>query len=367
MDHGGETQLSVALLGAGLFATHAHAPVLLRLRDVFDTKAVWSRRREPAEELAKKLGCDAFFGESDLDALIDRSDIDAFMVALPLDVQPKLVPRLLRAGKHVLSEKPIAPTVDAARQLLREYDAVRKQQHPSPPVWSIAENFRYETGIRRAASLVRSGEVGDVVAVSLTVKNPFPSDNPYVSAAWRSDPSWYGGFFVDAFVHAAAGLRCIIPGDIRQVSAVTSHRADHLPPPDTLVGHVTWTDGIVGSVTASYACNTFRYEFEIIGRKGTVLLRRTGSYSCKQNLRAARPGYNLVVARGSGRSATIKEEFLPFDGLDNEFMAFAAACGRGNGKWGRHENTPQEALRDLELVEALLDSGRQNGAIINMM
>lgn len=342
--------LRVALLGAGLFATNSHAPVLLKHRNIFDTKAVWSRRKESASKLAEKLECAGFGGDEDLDNLIQRSDIDAFIVALPLDVQPDLVIRLLKAGKHVLSEKPIAPTVEKAKQVLTEYEQIQ-QNHPNL-IWSIAENFRYEPGIQKAAELVQSGAIGDVMLLNLIVKNPFRPDNQYLNTAWRKEPSWYGGLFMDAFIHAAAGVRAIVPGDIQQVSAVTSHRADHLPGPDTLAGHLTWRNGVQGTISASYASDTFKYEFEVTGRQGTVLLQRS----------TTQPGYNLIVTKGMGKATEVTEEFLKFQGLDNEFLAFAGACQHQ----AVDKNVPTEALRDVELVEALLKSGKQGGALLKL-
>lgn len=345
-----KTPLRVAMLGAGLFATNSHAPVLLNNKDVFETKAVWSRTKASAAALATKLECVAVSGEEDLESLLARNDIDAFIVALPLDVQPDLVIRLLKAGKHVLSEKPIAPTVEKAKQVLTEFEALQRD-HPSL-IWSVAENFRYEAGVQKAAELVQSGAIGDVLLMNLVVRNPFRPDNPYLNTAWRQNPTWNGGLFMDAFIHAAAGVRAIIPGAIQHVSAVTSHRAEHLPGPDTLAGHVTWQSGVQGTISASYASDTFKYEFEITGRQGTVLLQRSTS----------QPGYNLIVTKGMGKATKSTEEFLSFEGLNNEFLAFAAAC-RGQGS---DKNTPLEALGDVELVEALLHSGVEGGAIVKL-
>jgi predicted dehydrogenase len=104
--------------------------------------------------------------------------------------------------------------------------------------------------------------------------------------------------------------------------------------------------------------DTFLYEFEITGRQGTVLLHRSTS----------QPGYNLVVTKGMGANAkTVTNEFFQFQGLRNEFLAFAAACrGRGD-RAADAKNTPEEALQDLELVEALLEAGKQGGAVVNLL
>lgn len=334
-------------------ATGSHAPILKRNSDTFIVKAVWSRSIKSAQQLAITLDCAAFSGEDELEALIndERNDIDAFIVALPLDVQPNVVIRLLKAGKHVLSEKPIGPTVEVAKQLIAEYNTLNIEKNNI--IWSVAENFRYEQGIRKAAQLVKENEIGDIIMMNLTVKNPFQRDNPYLNTEWRNKPSWYGGFFVDAFVHAVAGVRSIIPYDVERVSAITSHRADYLPAPDTMVATVKWKNDIMGSISASYAADTFKYEFEVTGKGGTLVLQRS----------TTRAGYNLIITKGLGKSRTVQEEFFHFDGLDQEFLAFARSCTGGDR---RDDNTPTEALKDLEFVEALLKSGKQNGSIVTL-
>lgn len=67
-----------------------------------------------------------------------------------------MIRKALSAGKHVLSEKPVAKDVATARSLL-EYRAAL----PSPPVWAVAENFRFQQGLQYAAAKV--AEVGGKV------------------------------------------------------------------------------------------------------------------------------------------------------------------------------------------------------------
>jgi predicted dehydrogenase len=198
-------------------------------------------------------------------------------------------------------------------------------------------------------------KVGKVIMVNLTVKNLFPHNNPSLNTAWQKEPSSYGGLFVDAFIHAAGSLHSIVPGDVWQVLAITSHIAKHLPLPDTLVSHVLWASNVAGSISVSYACDTFKYKFEVTGSKGTILLRCSTS----------RPGYDLIITKGMRSLEIVEGEFCEYKGLDNEFLAFAMSCKGGLG-CDRDENTPIEALKDLELVEALLESGRQCGVIITL-
>ena len=128
---------------------------------------------------------------------------------------------------------------------------------------------------------------------------------------------------------------------------MTSHRTDHLTGPDTMVGHMTWDSGLQGTVSASNASDTFKYEFEITGLGGTVLLQRSTS----------QPGYNLSAATGLGKAMEATNKFFGFEGLENEFLAFAEACRGGSPD----KNSPVEALSDIRLVEGLLESGKQGG------
>lgn len=126
-------------------------------------KAVYSRSRQSAETLAAAskdpASVSVYFdspaaeGRS-LDDLLRRDDVAAVVVALPILSQPGVVEKALRAGKHVLSEKPIAGDVAGAEALLALYEGLGDGK----PIWAVAENFRYMESLRYAAE--RVGEIG---------------------------------------------------------------------------------------------------------------------------------------------------------------------------------------------------------------
>jgi predicted dehydrogenase len=179
--------------------------------------------------------------------------------------------------------------------------------------------------------------------MSLNVRAPFLPDNKYLNTPWRNKPSWYGGLFIDAFVHATAMLRFIL-GPAQTVSAITSSQADYIPSVDTMAAHMTWENGVQGAVSVTYACTKMKFELEVVGTNGTLNLSR----------REDGPGYRLTVDTNDG---TRTDEDFEFGGLDGEFLAFAAAAKQQ----AKDRNTPLEALLDLALVEACLLSGQNNG------
>lgn len=105
------TQLRFGLVGTGHWARVAHARALVSTPGVALT-AVWGRNQEAAAALAADFGATAM---PDFDAFLAETDAVAFSV--PPDVQNQLAIRAAAAGRHLLLEKPVALSADAADTL----------------------------------------------------------------------------------------------------------------------------------------------------------------------------------------------------------------------------------------------------------
>src|SRR6476661_1654065 len=92
---------------------------------------------------------------SDASELIDDPQIDAVIIATPISSHFELAMQALRAGKHVLVEKPLAARSDHARQLVEEA-AARKL------VLLVDHTFVYTDAVRKIRELIASGELGDI-------------------------------------------------------------------------------------------------------------------------------------------------------------------------------------------------------------
>lgn len=120
-------------------------------------KAVYSRSLKSAKTItAGSATVDLYSDDSgsgkSLADLLARSDIHAVIIALPIKNQPDYVRKALLAGKHVLSEKPIAENVKDAKELLKWY---RSEIDTKKVTWGVAENFRYLASHDHAAEAVR--------------------------------------------------------------------------------------------------------------------------------------------------------------------------------------------------------------------
>jgi saccharopine dehydrogenase-like NADP-dependent oxidoreductase len=134
--------VNAALLGSGLFATGAYLPSLKEVAGL-NVSTVWSRSEESARKLegkAAELGLKApavKFGDDGLRSVLGDKSIEAVILVLPITVQPDMIRRAWRAGKHVLSEKPLGRDVAEGKALIREYE---NEWKPNGLIWRVAES-----------------------------------------------------------------------------------------------------------------------------------------------------------------------------------------------------------------------------------
>lgn len=321
--------IRLALAGAGLFARDAHLPAIKSLGDTFEIVAVYSYRKSSAAGLLEALPNPVELYDN-LETMLRRDDIEAVDVMLPIDIMPSAVEQVLDAGKHVVSEKPIAADVATGRRLLARYAA-----HPQQ-VWMVAENWRYEPAYRQAAEIIRSGEIGQPFLVTMSLRIDMSPRNKYYHTEWRRTGTWQGGFLMDGGVHHIAGLRQMI-GEIAEVSAITALQRPDLPPVDTMSAALRFENGTIGCYNVTYAAGSpWPGVVRVVGEKGALAL-------------IERERIQITVGE------TTREIIVPPVGsVGEELAAFAASIRDGVP----HANSPREALQDVAVLEAMLHSAQ---------
>jgi len=99
-------KIRIALIGAGAFAKGMHLPNLVELKSEFVLRAVVSRTGHNAAATAKRF--DADYCTTDYKEVLADKDIDAVIITTRHDKHGSMALEALRAGKHVLLEKPLA-------------------------------------------------------------------------------------------------------------------------------------------------------------------------------------------------------------------------------------------------------------------
>jgi predicted dehydrogenase len=183
---------------------HVHAPAyaavlagLERADFVGLTDADADRGREAAERFGVRYFDDA-------DSLL--GSVDAVVICSENKNHARDAIPALRAGVHVLCEKPISTTVDDARAIISASEASGSQFRTAFPV-------RYLPSIVRAKEIVWEGSLGRILAVNGTNHGQIPG-------GWFLDPGLAGGGAVmDHTVHLADVLRWMLDVEVRSVYA----------------------------------------------------------------------------------------------------------------------------------------------------
>ena len=106
----------LGVIGAGSFARAVHFPHLRRMADKFAVVGVATRSGLSAAVAAKEIGAET--ATADYRALLERSDVDAVLIATRHDQHARLATEALEAGKAVFLEKPLAMTAEELEPLL---------------------------------------------------------------------------------------------------------------------------------------------------------------------------------------------------------------------------------------------------------
>ncbi|GMH39383.1 hypothetical protein BSKO_07281 [Bryopsis sp. KO-2023] len=365
-DQSGSTMggVRLALLGAGIFASDVYVPLLKNHSDEVTLAAVWSRSEKSVQGILPSIqefapDVKARWGEGGLDELLADPEIDGVILVLAVQSMIQMITKCLKNGKHVLEEKPVAVSVD---QALPAITAHRKESSAS---WNLAENFRFETAFLEGAKLVK--EIGKVIKLEVAADIPAnSSNNKYLKTAWRHDSEGCpGGFLLDSGVHLFAGYRMLAHaggcGEPVTASCLTNQVDPSMPKPDVVIGWVQFEDGTPGSIAFTYSAGVMKTTYRVVGTEGTVEIVRSG-------FGKPFPGYSLCVKK-KGESELFTQD-LPFVGLETELKEFVRtieAHKKGNKDFqltddGAKRLMPEEGLRDLAIIEALLKSSQSGGA-----
>jgi predicted dehydrogenase len=176
--------IRVALIGYGYAGRTFHAP-LVRATPGLELVTVGSSR--PDRVTADLPGVDVV--PSPLE-LFTSSSIDLIVIATPPDSHASLAAAALRAGKHVVVDKPIASTLEEARGLVSLAESTQR-------VLAVFQSRRWDGDFLALADLLSRGVLGDVTHVESHVDRY----RPHVRDRWREQPGAGAGLWLDLGPH----------------------------------------------------------------------------------------------------------------------------------------------------------------------
>jgi UDP-N-acetyl-2-amino-2-deoxyglucuronate dehydrogenase len=258
---GGE--FKVGLVGCGRISKN-HFDALRKI-DGLTVSAVCDIVPERAQTAGGQEGVPAF---TSYDELLQRAECDIVSVCTPSGLHAAQGALAARAGKHVITEKPMAITLGQADDLVKACDDagvflfVVKQNRLNPPIQLL----------RRA---VDKGRFGRIFLANTTVRWQRPQDY-YDAAPWRGTWEFDGGAIMNQASHYVDLIQWLI-GPVESVMAKTATQARRIEAEDSGVALLKFRSGALGVIEVNVITYPRNLEgsITILGEKGSVKIGGT--------------------------------------------------------------------------------------------
>jgi predicted dehydrogenase len=250
--------LRVALIGMGRIG-RAHLQALSAARGadvvgVFDLNAQLARERAEAGQVRRVF--------ASWDDVLSDPDVDCVGVLLPHDIHAQYAIEALEAGKHVVCEKPLAPTLLECDRMLAA--AARSGRKLFP-----VHNRVYGLAVERMAEVLRQDGIGEVFLAQTT-----GFEAPPTVQTWLATPRGGGGVLMSQAIHPMYVLRWLL-GDVARVSCLFGDRkVVDMTAEDHAVVLLKFVNGIAAEMTCTFgiAHGPLDHSITLHGRDGYLQL-----------------------------------------------------------------------------------------------
>ena len=283
-----KTEIRIGMIGYQFMGkAHSHAyrdiPFFFSTKAKPILKALCGRNKEAVEEAAETMGWESV--ETDWRELIKRDDIDVIDIVTPNHTHAEIAIAAAKAGKHIITEKPLALTVEEAKEMK---EAVEQHQ----VIHMICHNYRFVPAIQYTKQLIDQGRLGKIFHFRANYLQDFIID-PNFPLIWRLKKEVSGsGSLGDIGAHSIDLARFLV-GEMDEVVAMTetfikerplgemsgglkaeanSQELGEVTVDDAVAFMVRFDSGTFGTFEATRFAtgNRNRNTFEINGEKGSV-------------------------------------------------------------------------------------------------
>lgn len=256
-------EFRVALVGCGRIA-RSHFDAIAKV-DGLSLSAVCDEIPARAEEAGRANSVPWY---TEYEAMLKEASCDAVVIATPSGLHPEHGILAARAGKHVISEKPMAIKLTTADALVKACDDARVQ------LFVVKQN-RLNPSIQLLRKAIDKGRFGKIYVANTTVRWTRPQEY-YDQAPWRGTWEFDGGAFMNQASHYVDLMQWLV-GPVESVMAKTATLARKIEAEDTGIAVLKFRNGALGCIEVTML--TFPKNLEgsitILGEKGTVKIGGT--------------------------------------------------------------------------------------------
>ncbi|WP_089399133.1 Gfo/Idh/MocA family protein [Noviherbaspirillum humi] len=254
-----DRKIRFALVGCGRISRN-HFAALKQHQDRCDLVGVCDTDSRALEESVAITGARPY---KSLSTMLSESDADAYILTTPSGLHSRQAIAVAEAGKHVVTEKPMATRWEDGKRMVAACDEARVH------LFVVKQNRRNAT-LKLLKRAVEEHRFGRLHMVNVNVFWTRPQEY-YDSARWRGTWEYDGGAFMNQASHYVDLLEWLV-GPVESLHAYTATLERNIEVEDTGVMSLRWRNGALGSVNVTMLTYPKNLEgsITILGEKGTV-------------------------------------------------------------------------------------------------
>lgn len=331
--------LGFAIIGTGAIANH-HAKSMQEL-DNCRLIATCSSSPARAKQAAAKFGVEAY---NSIEELLSRKDIDVVSVCTESGNHLEPAIAAARAGKHVLTEKPLEVTLDRADQLI----AVCREE--GVKLGCIFQN-RYQPDYLRLKEAVEQGLLGKLLLANAYIKW-YRDPSYYSSSQWKGTLSGDGGAaLINQGIHTIDLLLDVMQ-EVDSVFGQVKTAVHDIEGEDLGVALLNFKNGALGTIEGGTSLYPgYPERLEVFGERGSIILE--GGEIVEWNIKGAEKTEIPSSISQSGSSDPMAVDYRLHMAQIND-MVEAILENREPAVNG------EAARKSLALIQAIYQSSKEN-------
>lgn len=284
----GRKTFRLALVGCGRISGN-HFDAISKVEGL-EICGVCDPVEERARAAADRTGAQWY---TSYEKLLAESGADIVTIATPSGLHPAQGVAAARAGKHVITEKPMAISLEGANSLIAECDRAGVQ------LFVVKQN-RLNAPVQLIKRAIDKGRFGKIYLANTTVRWSRPQEY-YDQASWRGTRALDGGAFMNQASHYVDLVQWLL-GPVESVVAKTATLARKIETEDTGVAVLKFASGGIGTIEVTMLTYPKNLEgsLTILGERGTAKIGGTAVNKIEQWIFAdSDPDDKLVDASSS--------------------------------------------------------------------
>lgn len=330
--------VNFAIVGFGRMAESCHKEIIESIRGakllaVCDTTPA---RREAAEA----AGVERVY--STLSQLLKDEDVDAVTICTPSHNHMQIARQVAKAGKHIVSEKPVARTVEELKKMI----AAAKR---AGVYFTVFHNRRFDQDFLAAKKIVQKGMVGDVVSIEAhwhVYGGGVGFGTPEYNQRWRVMKKYGGGVLMDLGVHMLDQMNQITDARPKYVYAFNRGGVWAKDCDDFSTGIVRFDNDMIARVEASGLSKVKLPRWRITGTKGMAV----GN--------AENKSFDLYI--GDTNTPTKQLSYDKPRQWDKVYSSLVSAITRKNCE---PAVSPESVVTTMRLIEAYQESSKTGKSV----